>query len=227
MFPDITPALRARMPDLRGRLSANEKLAPLTWFRVGGPAQVFFQPADEEDLSYFLSLLAPEAPVLVVGLGSNLIVRDGGVPGVVIRLGGKAFNDIVVEDEHRLRVGAAAPDRFVAKRAAELGLDGLAFFSGIPGAIGGALRMNAGAHGGETKDVLIEARGVGILRRPHLGEAVLTCAVTLDFAPAARMPQQEVIRYLGLPLQLIFGRDVPNIDAVLMFVMQNDRRVPE
>ncbi|MFO1116307.1 MAG: UDP-N-acetylmuramate dehydrogenase [Beijerinckiaceae bacterium] len=160
MFPDITPALRARMPDLRGRLSANEKLAPLTWFRVGGPAQVFFQPADEEDLSYFLSLLAPEAPVLVVGLGSNLIVRDGGVPGVVIRLGGKAFNDIVVEDEHRLRVGAAAPDRFVAKRAAELGLDGLAFFSGIPGAIGGALRMNAGAHGGETKDVLIEARGV-------------------------------------------------------------------
>ncbi len=148
------------MPDLRGRLSANEKLAPLTWFRVGGPAQAFFQPADEEDLSYFLSLLALDIPVLVVGLGSNLIVRDGGVPGVVIRLGGKPFNDIVVEDGHRLRVGAAAPDRFVAKRAAELGVDGLAFLSGIPGAIGGALRMNAGAHGGETKDVLIEAHGV-------------------------------------------------------------------
>lgn len=148
------------MPELRGRLAANEPLAPLTWFRVGGPAQVFFQPADEEDLSYFLSLLAIEVPVLVVGLGSNLIVRDGGVPGVVIRLGGKPFNDIVVEEEHRLRVGAAAPDRFVAKRAAELGVDGLAFLSGIPGAIGGALRMNAGAHGGETKDVLIEARGV-------------------------------------------------------------------
>jgi UDP-N-acetylmuramate dehydrogenase len=148
------------MPELRGRLSANETLAPLTWFRVGGPAQIFFQPADEEDLSYFLSCLPLETPVLVVGLGSNLIVRDGGVPGVVIRLGGRAFSDIVVEDEHRLRVGAAAPDRFVAKRAAELGIGGLAFLSGIPGAIGGALRMNAGAHGGETKDVLVEARGV-------------------------------------------------------------------
>ena len=160
MFPDLTPALRDRMPELRGRLSVNEPLAPLTWFRAGGPAQAFFQPADEEDLSYFLSRLPLETPVLVVGLGSNLIVRDGGVPGVVIRLGGKAFSDIVVEDEHRLRVGAAAPDRFVAKRAAELGIGGLAFLSGIPGAIGGALRMNAGAHGGETKDVLIEARGV-------------------------------------------------------------------
>ncbi len=159
-FLDITPALRAGMPELRGRLSANEQLAPFTWFRVGGPAQALFQPADEEDLSYFLSRLRPDIPVLVVGLGSNLIVRDGGVPGVVIRLGGKAFSDIVVEEGHRLRVGAAAPDRFVAKRAAELGIDGLAFLSGIPGAIGGALRMNAGAHGGETKDVLIEARGV-------------------------------------------------------------------
>jgi len=160
VFADITPALRETMPELRGRLSANEQLAPFTWFRVGGPAQALFQPADEEDLSYFLSRLAPETPVLVVGLGSNLIVRDGGVPGVVIRLGGKAFADIVVEEGHRLRVGAAAPDRFVAKRAAELGVAGLEFLSGIPGAIGGALRMNAGAHGGETKDVLIEARGV-------------------------------------------------------------------
>ena len=159
-FPDITPALREKMPELRGRLSANELLAPLTWFRVGGPAQCFFQPADEEDLSYFLSLLPLETPVLVVGLGSNLIVRDGGVPGVTIRLGGKAFADIVVEDDHRLRVGAAAPDRFIAKRAAELGIGGLAFLSGIPGGLGGALRMNAGAHGGETKDVLVEARGV-------------------------------------------------------------------
>ena len=159
-FPDITADLRAKMPELRGRLSANEPLAPFTWFRVGGPAQVFFQPADEEDLSYFLSILPQHLPALVVGLGSNLIVRDGGVPGVVIRLGGKAFADVVVEDEHRLRVGAAVPDMVVARRAAELGVDGLAFLRGIPGAIGGALRMNAGAHGGETKDVLIEARGV-------------------------------------------------------------------
>ncbi len=159
-FPDITPALRALAPDLRGRLSANESLAPLTWFRVGGPAQAFFQPADEEDLSYFLSILPQDIAVTVVGLGSNLIVRDGGVKGVVVRLGGKAFSDIVMEDDFRLRVGAAAPDMFVARRAAELGVDGLAFLRGIPGAIGGALRMNAGAHGGEMKDVLVEARGV-------------------------------------------------------------------
>jgi len=159
-FPDITPDLRAQMPELRGRLTANEQLAPFTWFRVGGPAQALFQPADEEDLSYFLSRLSPETPVLVVGLGSNLIVRDGGVPGVVIRLGGRAFADIVVEEGYRLRVGAAAPDRFVAKRAAELGVAGLEFLSGIPGCLGGALRMNAGAHGGEIKDVLIDARGV-------------------------------------------------------------------
>lgn len=159
-FPDIVPDLRARMPNLRGRLSANEPLAPLTWFRVGGPAQAFFQPADEEDLSYFLAALPREIEATIIGLGSNLIVRDGGVKGVVIRLGGRAFADIVVEDDHRLRVGAAAPDMFVARRAAELGLDGLAFLRGIPGAIGGALRMNAGAHGGEVKDVLIEARGV-------------------------------------------------------------------
>ncbi len=159
-FADITPDLRANMPDLRGRLTANEQLAPFTWFRVGGPAQTFFQPTDEDDLSYFLSMLPLDLPVLVVGLGSNLIVRDGGVPGVVIRLGGKAFSDIVVAEGHRLRVGAAVPDRFVARRAAELGIGGLAFLSGIPGAIGGALRMNAGAHGGEMKDVLIEARGV-------------------------------------------------------------------
>lgn len=159
-FADITAELRERMPDLRGRLGANEAIAPFTWFRVGGPAQAFFQPADEEDLSYFLSRLPAEIPVLVVGLGSNLIVRDGGVPGVVIRLGGKAFSEIGAEEGSRLRVGTAAPDRFVAKRAAELGIDGLAFLSGIPGAIGGALRMNAGAHGGETKDVLVSARGV-------------------------------------------------------------------
>ncbi|MFV0279565.1 MAG: UDP-N-acetylmuramate dehydrogenase [Rhodoblastus sp.] len=148
------------MPELRGRLSVNEQIAPFTWFRVGGPAQVLFQPADEDDLSYFLSRLSADIPVFVFGLGSNLIVRDGGVPGVTIRLGGKAFADIAVEDGHRLRAGAAAPDRFVAKRAAELGVAGLEFLSGIPGAIGGALRMNAGAHGGEMKDIVGFARGV-------------------------------------------------------------------
>jgi UDP-N-acetylmuramate dehydrogenase len=159
-FPDLSINLRAQMPELRGRLAANEPLAPLTWFRVGGPAQLLFMPADENDLAYFLQRLPQEIPATAIGLGSNLIVRDGGVPGVVIRLSAKGFGEIVVEENCRLRVGAAVPDVKAARAAAEAGIDGLAFYRGIPGAIGGALRMNAGAHGGETRDALIEAHGV-------------------------------------------------------------------
>jgi len=150
-FPDITPDLKAQAPALRGRLTPNASLADITWFRVGGPAQVLVSPADEEDLAYFLSRLPPDIPVTVVGLGSNLIVRDGGVPGVVIRLGGKGFGVIAVEEGHRVRAGTAAPDVKVARAAADAAIDGLAFYRGIPGSIGGALRMNAGAHGGETR----------------------------------------------------------------------------
>jgi UDP-N-acetylmuramate dehydrogenase len=158
-FPDLVPDLRARMPELRGRLIANQPLAELTWFRVGGPAQVLFSPQDEADLAYVLARLPAEVPVTVVGLGSNLIVRDGGVAGIVIRLG-RGFSDIVVEDGHRLRAGTAVPDVKVARAAQEASIAGLSFLRGIPGSIGGALRMNGGAYGGETKDVLIEARGV-------------------------------------------------------------------
>jgi UDP-N-acetylmuramate dehydrogenase len=157
-FPDITGDLKARMPDLRGRLSANAPLSDITWFRVGGPAQVLFAPADEADLAYFLQNIGPDIPVFVVGLGSNLLVRDGGVPGVVIRLG-RGFNEISTEGT-RLTAGTAVPDVKVARAAAEAGIAGLSFYRGIPGSIGGALRMNAGAHGTETKDVLIEARAV-------------------------------------------------------------------
>ncbi|MGU3536592.1 UDP-N-acetylmuramate dehydrogenase [Methylobacterium sp. A54F] len=170
-YPDLIPAIRASAPGLRGRLLANPSLADLTWFRVGGPAQVLFTPADEEDLALLLGALDPAVPVTVIGLGSNLIVRDGGVPGVVVRLGGRAFGEVAVDGD-ALRVGAAVPDVRLAKAAAEAGLDGLAFFRGIPGSVGGALRMNAGAHGGETTDVLVEARGVdraGRLR--HFGHA--------------------------------------------------------
>jgi UDP-N-acetylmuramate dehydrogenase len=152
--------LSALLPDLRGRLSADEPLAPFTWFRVGGPAQFLFSPADEADLAYFLARLPRDVPVTVIGLGSNLIIRDGGIPGVVIRLGAKGFGDIKIEAGERLRVGAAVPDVKVARAAADAGIDGLAFYRGIPGGVGGALRMNAGAHGGETKEALIEARGV-------------------------------------------------------------------
>ena len=164
-FPDITPDIRGRAPGIRGRLIANQPLSDLTWFRVGGPAQVLFSPADEADLAVLLAALDPETPVTVIGLGSNLIVRDGGVPGVVIRLGGKAFGSVEIDGE-TLRAGTAVPDMRLAKAAAEASLDGLAFYRGIPGSIGGALRMNAGAHGGETTDVLIEARGID--RRGHL-----------------------------------------------------------
>jgi UDP-N-acetylmuramate dehydrogenase len=156
----LADKLAGKLPKLRGRLAANQPLAPFTWFRVGGPAEILFSPADEEDLAYFLANLPSEIPVATIGLGSNLIVRDGGVPGVVIRLGGRAFGDVSAGDGCRLRAGAAVPDMKLARAAADVGIDGLAFYRGIPGAIGGALRMNAGAHGGETKDVLIEARAI-------------------------------------------------------------------
>jgi UDP-N-acetylmuramate dehydrogenase len=160
IFPHLAaPDLRARMPDLRGRLLANQPLAELTWFRVGGPAQVLFMPDDEQDLSYFLAHLPPEIPATVIGLGSNLIVRDGGVPGVVIRLG-RGFSHVAAEEGARIRAGAAVPDVKVARAAQDAAIAGLSFLRGIPGAIGGALRMNGGAYGGETKDVLVAARGV-------------------------------------------------------------------
>ncbi|HKD31605.1 MAG TPA: UDP-N-acetylmuramate dehydrogenase [Xanthobacteraceae bacterium] len=158
-FPDLISDLRVRTPALRGRLVPNQPLAELTWFRVGGPAQLLFMPEDEQDLSYFLAHLPPKIPVTVIGLGSNLIVRDRGVPGVVIRLG-RGFSNVVAEPGQRIRAGAAVPDVKVARAAQDAAIAGLAFLRGIPGAIGGALRMNGGAYGGETKDVLIAARGV-------------------------------------------------------------------
>ena len=158
-FPAIAAELKQAMPQLRGRLIENQPLAELTWFRVGGPAQVLFIPEDEADLGHFLAHLPAEIPATVVGLGSNLIVRDGGVAGVVIRLG-RGFNAVTVEAGERVRAGAAVPDVRVARLAQEAGIAGLAFLRGIPGAIGGALRMNGGAYGRETKDCLIWARGI-------------------------------------------------------------------
>ena len=156
---DLTAELKSALPDLRGRLLPQASLADITWFRVGGPAEVLFTPADEADLAYFLRSSPREVPVYVIGLGSNLLVRDGGVPGVVIRLG-RGFGEVKAEPGHLLRAGAAVPDVKVARAAADAGIAGLAFYRGIPGSIGGALRMNAGAHGRETKDVLIGARAV-------------------------------------------------------------------
>jgi UDP-N-acetylmuramate dehydrogenase len=165
-FSDIGPDLKSRMPKLRGRLLSDQPIAELTWFRVGGPAQVLFMPEDEADLSYFLSNLPADMAVVVIGLGSNLIVRDGGVPGAVIRLG-RGFNEIAVEGLN-VRAGTAVPDVKVARAAQEAGIAGLSFMRGIPGGIGGALRMNGGAYGRETKDALIEARAVDRQGRIHI-----------------------------------------------------------
>ena len=184
-FPDIAPELKMRMPALRGRLLANQPLAALTWFRVGGPAQVLFMPEDEADLAYFLSNLPAEVAVTVVGLGSNLIVRDGGVPGVVIRLG-RGFSEIAIE-ETDVRAGAAVPDLKVARAAQEAGIAGLAFMRGIPGGVGGALRMNGGAYGRETKDALVEARAVDregrihVLSNADMGFSYRHCGVPADY----------------------------------------------
>ena len=184
-FPDIIPDLKGRMPELRGRLLANQPLGEFTWFRVGGAAQAFFMPQDENDLAYFLRNLQADIPVTAIGAGSNLIVRDGGVPGVVIRLG-RGFNEVKIEDDHRVTAGAAILDALVARAARDAGIAGLAFFSGIPGAIGGALRMNGGAYGGETKDVLVEARGldrqgnVRTFSNADMGFAYRHCGVADD-----------------------------------------------
>jgi len=184
-FADIVPALKERMPKLRGRLLANQPLAELTWFRVGGPAQALFVPEDEDDLASFLGALPGEIPVTVIGFGSNLIVRDGGVPGVVVRLG-RGFGAMKVED-HRIVAGAAVADVKVARAAQEAGIAGLSFLRGIPGALGGALRMNAGAYGREIKDVLIAARAVDrkgrvhVLRNAEMGFCYRHCGVPEDF----------------------------------------------
>jgi len=185
MFPDLVPQLKAQLRLLRGRLLANQSLAELTWFRVGGPAQALFMPEDEDDLAYFLANLPAEIEVTVVGLGSNLIVRDGGVPGVVVRLG-RGFSEVAV-DGVDVRAGAALPDVRVARVAQEAGIAGLSFLRGIPGAIGGALRMNGGAYGGETKDALIEARAVDragrfhVLTNAELGFTYRHCSAPDDY----------------------------------------------
>lgn len=145
------------LPAVRGQLLRSESLAPFTWFRVGGPADVLFLPADADDLAQFLAALPNDIPVLPIGVGSNLIVRDGGVQGVVIRLAGRAFAQIEPLEGARIRAGAGALDSMVAKGAARAGIAGLEFYAGIPGTIGGALTMNAGCYGRETKDVLVEA----------------------------------------------------------------------
>jgi UDP-N-acetylmuramate dehydrogenase len=159
MDGDLLSDLRRATPDLRGSLADGAPLAPLSWFKTGGPAQILFSPADDADLAYFLGNLDPRIPVLTIGAGSNLLIRDGGVNGVVILLG-KPFAGLNVAGVE-ISAGAAVPDVKLASSAAQAGIAGLSFLRGIPGSVGGALRMNAGAYGAEIKDIFVSARGVG------------------------------------------------------------------
>ncbi|MDH7789483.1 UDP-N-acetylmuramate dehydrogenase [Ochrobactrum sp. AN78] len=152
--------LDGKLSSLRGKLMPDTGMDKITWFRAGGPAQVLFQPADEEDLSEFLKAVPEEIPLLVVGIGSNLLVRDGGIPGFVVRLSAKGFGEVQQVSETQLRAGTATPDKRVAAAALDAGLGGFHFYHGIPGGIGGALRMNAGANGVETRERVVEVRAL-------------------------------------------------------------------
>ena len=180
----MRPALS--LPPVRGTLTPNRPMADLTWLRVGGPADWLFQPADEADLAAFLAALDPAIPVFPMGVGSNLIVRDGGIEGVVIRLG-RGFNGIRIEGD-RVIAGAAALDAHVARRAAEAGID-LAFLRTIPGAIGGAARMNAGCYGAYVADAFVAARAV-----TRAGETVSLGPADMGFGyRATTLPEGMVI----------------------------------
>ncbi|MCF6343403.1 MAG: UDP-N-acetylmuramate dehydrogenase [Devosiaceae bacterium] len=145
---------------IRGRLIPNQKMSEISWFRVGGAVELFFQPKDIEDLQFFLKNLDAKIKVTVIGLGSNLLIRDGGLDGVVIKLSARGFGNIEMLNDYKIEVGAANPDVRVAKAAADAGIDGLTFYRGIPGGIGGALYMNAGCYGTETKDTMLSLSGV-------------------------------------------------------------------
>jgi UDP-N-acetylmuramate dehydrogenase len=181
-------SLIERLPLVRGELVENAPLAPLTWFRVGGAAEVLFRPVDADDLAAFLAAVPDDVPLTVIGVGSNLLVRDGGVAGVVIRLG-RGFMQIEALSGYRVRAGTAALDVAVARAAQEAGIAGLEFYRGIPGSIGGALRMNGGAYLRETKDVLVEAVALDRKGRRH----VLTNA-----------DMHYTYRHCGAPEDLIF-----------------------
>ena len=183
---DLLAKLSENLKEVRGRLLPDEPMAKYTWFRVGGPADILFQPADEDDLSHFLGQLPEEIPVMVVGVGSNLLVRDGGIEGIVIRLSAKGFGAVEQVSGTRLIAGAAVPDKRLAAKALEAGIGGFAFYHGIPGAIGGALRMNAGANGSETTERVVDVHAIDrrgekhVLRHADMGYSYRHSSVSND-----------------------------------------------
>lgn len=183
-----------KLPEVRGQLLRDEPLGPYTWFQVGGPAEVLFLPKDEDDLAAFLRGLDPDAPVTVLGVGSNTLVRDGGVEGVVIRLG-RPFAEVTPQGGARISAGAAALDATLAREAAKAGVAGLEFFRGVPGSVGGALVMNAGCYGAETKDVLVEAYAL-----TRVGERITLSNADLAYSyrKSARAAAEPLIFLGGL-----------------------------
>jgi len=165
---DLLKRLEGRLEGLRGRITPDAEMDKITWFRAGGLAEVLFQPADEDDLAAFLKAVPDDVPVMVVGIGSNLLVRDGGIPGFVVRLSAKGFGEVEAISPTRIRAGAACPDKRVAALALEAGIGGFHFYHGIPGAIGGALRMNAGANGVETRERVVEVRALDRKGKLHV-----------------------------------------------------------
>ncbi len=225
MSAATAPRLLDRLPPVRGRYTEGADLSKITWLRVGGPAEVAFRPADRADLLAFLAAKPAEVPVTVIGVGSNLLVRDGGVPGVVLRLG-RDFARMRRAGTDAIEVGAACLDLMVAKAAAEAGLGGLEFLCGVPGSIGGALRMNAGAYGRELKDVLVWAEAADPQGRVHrltpeeMGLAYRRSAVPADWiflgcrlaghpddpaAVAARMREIQDSREASQPIRTRTG----------------------
>jgi UDP-N-acetylmuramate dehydrogenase len=182
-------ALLARLGDrlqgIRGRITPNAEMDKITWFRAGGLAEVLYQPADEDDLAAFLKAVPEDIPLTIVGIGSNLLVREGGIPGFVIRLSAKGFGEAEVVSPTKIRAGAACPDKRVAALAYEAGIGGFHFYHGIPGGIGGALRMNAGANGVETVERVVEVRALDRKGEVHtLSNAEMGYAYRHSSAPA-------------------------------------------
>ena len=186
---NLLARLGDRLAGLRGRLTPDSSMEKITWFRAGGPAEVLFQPADEEDLALFLKAVPEEIPVMVVGIGSNLLVREGGIAGFVVRLSAKGFGTAKPISDLRIEAGAATPDKHVSGVAYDAGLGGFHFFHGIPGSIGGALRMNAGANGFETRERVVEVRAL-----TRTGERVVLSNADMGYA----------YRHSSAPKDLIF-----------------------